>query len=338
MNNGFPTYTNAAQKGESGVNLVAQIVNDQFGWVFKRNHQEYDFGIDGQIEVVTSSSSVTGQMAAVQIKNGVSFFKEKNKWGYVYRGERKHFNYLSNYPLPVFIIICNPETNECLWVHFLADQTSGTENGWKITIPFENDFRKSKPKLLSILPESKDNLSALETYWALNNLLTDSGHILFVVTPEEIVSGDTSRVRQFFDRLSASKELAHNCMNKVELSFYGYDFDRRELFEIEEVRRYISQLNDALPELLFFIKTENPGHTLRLFVACLCGGTIVGPRATQIGTQHKVEFDTKLIRRFLDGKWPGLNAMTHWLDMTEEENKKITYAVFRCLGFNPPED
>lgn len=338
MKNGYPTYTKSAQKGESGVNIVAQIVNDQFGWVFKRNHQEYDFGIDGQLEVVTSSGSVTGQMAAVQIKNGPSFFKEKNKWGYVYRGERKHFNYLSNYPLPVFIIICNPETNECLWGHFVAEQTTGTEKGWKITIPFENDFRNSKSELLSLLPETKDNLGALETYWALNNLLTDSGHILFVFIPEEIESGDTSRVRNFFDRLSSSKELAHNCMNKVEFSFSGYDFDSRELFEIEGVRRYISQLSDALPEFLFFIKTENPGHTLRLFVASLCSGSIIGPRATQKGTKHKVVFDTKLITKFLNGKWPGLNTLTHWLNMSEDENKAITYSVFRCLGFDIPED
>ena len=78
MNDGYPSYTKSAQQGESGVNLIAQIVNDHFGWIFKRNHQEYDFGIDGQIEVITSTGAVTGQMVAVQIKYGTSFFKEKN--------------------------------------------------------------------------------------------------------------------------------------------------------------------------------------------------------------------------------------------------------------------
>jgi hypothetical protein len=33
-------------------------------------------------------------MLACQIKCGKSFFKESNRWGYVYRGETKHFNYL----------------------------------------------------------------------------------------------------------------------------------------------------------------------------------------------------------------------------------------------------
>jgi hypothetical protein len=39
-------------------------------------------------------------------------------WGYVYRGETKHFNYLANYPLPVIIILCDPATKEAYWVRF----------------------------------------------------------------------------------------------------------------------------------------------------------------------------------------------------------------------------
>ena len=74
MSNGFPRFTHSAKQGEQGVSLVARITSDSFGWLFKRNHQEHDFGIDGQIEVVTGTGAVTGQMLAVQIKCGKSFF------------------------------------------------------------------------------------------------------------------------------------------------------------------------------------------------------------------------------------------------------------------------
>ena|ERR1019366_2220480 len=113
MSKGFPKLTRSAKHGDLGVNMVSRIVIDTFGWLFKRNHQERDFGIDGQIELVTEDGDVTGQMIAVQIKYGKSFFQEQNKWGYVYRGELKHFNYLSNYPVPVVIFICDPESKEC---------------------------------------------------------------------------------------------------------------------------------------------------------------------------------------------------------------------------------
>ena len=131
MSDGFPKLTRSAKHGELGVNLVSTIVSDTFGWLFKNNHQEHDFGIDGQIELVTEHGNVTGQMLAVQIKCGESFFKEQNKWGYVYRGELKHFNYLSNYPVPVVILICHPESKECYWARFQPDQSQITESAWK---------------------------------------------------------------------------------------------------------------------------------------------------------------------------------------------------------------
>src|SRR6266571_7920181 len=129
---GFPKFANSAKRGEVGINLVSRIVSDNFGWLFKRNHQEHDFGIDGQIEIVTADGAVTGQMLGVQVKCGKSFFEEKNKWGFVYRGETKHFNYLANYPVPVIICLCDPESQQCYWQHFQADQVQVTGAGWKM--------------------------------------------------------------------------------------------------------------------------------------------------------------------------------------------------------------
>jgi hypothetical protein len=118
MPDGFPQFSPSAKQGNRGVAIVNRIVDEDFGWLFKRNHEEHDFGIDGQIEVVTEGGAVTGQMLACQIKCGKSFFRETNRWGYVYRGETKHFNYLANYPLPVIIIICDPDVNEGYWMQF----------------------------------------------------------------------------------------------------------------------------------------------------------------------------------------------------------------------------
>lgn len=333
----FPTFSSSARKGESGSNFVAQIVNDRFGWIFKRNHQEHDFGIDGQLEVVTSSANLTGQLVAVQIKYGSSYFAKKNRLGYVYRGENRHLNYLSNYPIPVLLIICNPDTHECFWVKFDPTQTTGTTRGWTITIPFENKFRESKSQILALLPEAQNYQQALERFWALNKLLKESDYKLFVFDSEDIDTNSTSRVRGFFDRLRASRELAYACKGTVEFSFSGYDSDPRELFEIQEVCAYVRLLSNALPELLFFVRTTPSAHTLRLFALCIGGGHIVGQRATG-GTKHRVEFDTKLVAAFLMEKWPGLNEMTGWLGMSIDDNKVMTYDVLHCLGVDPPKE
>lgn len=337
MSSGYPQFTRSAQKGERGVNVVSRIVNETFGWLFKRNHQEHDFGIDGQIEVVTHNGSVTGQMLAVQIKYGKSFFQEKNKWGYIYRGEQKHFNYLTNYPVPVLIVICHPKSEDCYWVKFDPEQTQTTGAGWKISIPFENKLNEAKGAVEAILPPLQDSLSDLQAYWAVNNLMIESSYIHFIIDRIEVRGLNTTRPREFFDRLRKTKELAYQCQGKVEISFHGYDRDVRELFEIEEVRRYISVLDVALPELFFFVRTEAPAHTLKTFALCQTCVSLPDGRSTRKITR-KVVFDTDKIGAFLIRHWPGLNEMTEWLSMSIEENKKISFDVVRCLGLPVPED
>ncbi|MFZ2524411.1 MAG: DUF4365 and DUF1817 domain-containing protein [Candidatus Ferrigenium altingense] len=331
MSNGFPQFARSAQQGERGVNVVSRIINETFGWLFKRNHQEHDFGIDGQIEVITPTGLVTGQILAVQIKYGKSFFREKNKWGYLYRGELKHFNYLSNYPVPVLIVICHPESEECYWVRFKPEQAQTTDAGWKITIPFENKLNEAKGVIEEILPPLQDSLSDLQAYWAINNMMVESSYIHFIIDKLEVKALDATRPREFFDRLRTTKELAYQCQGKVEISFHGYDHDARELFEIEEVRKYAPVLDAALPELFFFVRTVNPTYTLKILALCQTHVSLPDGRSTREVT-HKVVYDTDKVGEFLMRHWPGLNEMTEWLSMSIEENKKISFDVARCLG------
>ena len=233
MSSGFPSYTHGAKQGERGVNLLSRIVHDEFGWLFKRNHQEHDFGVDAHIEVIQDDGAVTGQMLAVQIKHGKSFMKEQNRWGYVYRGELKHFNYLSNYPIPVIIVLCDPVSGECFWETFIPKRTIRTRNGWHITVPRDNSFRTSKTDLLSLLTPSHDALSELEDYWAMNKMIVGASRVFYGIDIIEVRNNSVSRVQDFIAHLCKTKELAYECQGKIEFTFTGYDGDPRELFEID---------------------------------------------------------------------------------------------------------
>jgi hypothetical protein len=333
MSHGYPTYSKAARKGDKGVEIVSRIINDGYGWLFKRNHQEHDFGIDAQVDVILDDGSVTGQMLALQIKHGSSFFKEKNQWGYVFRGEQKHFNYLANYPTPVLIVICHPRTNDCYWVNFIPEATSKAGDNWKITIPFENKLHKSKEAITALLPLPADYLSEVESYWALNDVLVSHNHFLFIIGRDELETLDVD-VRAFFDRLRKTRELASHCQGKVELSFHGYDNDPRELFEIPEVRRFVPVLINTLPELFFFVYTGERAHTLKTLALCLTEVTVKS-RTPNESNKIPVEFETANIGRFQETHFPSLNEMTEWLHMPIEENKRITKEIFRSLGFEP---
>jgi hypothetical protein len=331
MNTDLPRFSQAAQQGERGVHVVSTIVFDEFGWIFKRNHQEHDFGIDGQIEVVTANNHVTGQLLAAQIKYGKSFFQEKNRWGYVYRGEQKHFNYLANYPIPVLIVLCHPESKECYWVRFLPHETQPAGDNWKVTVPFENILRDSKAKIEALLPPLKDHREALEAYWAVNNLLAESDYLHFIIDRPEVEAMDATRTREFFDHLRVTKELALENQGKVELSIFGYEYDPRELFEIPEVREYISILAPALPELFFFARTQQPTSTLKTFALCQTDVSWFDGRSTRLVTKQIV-YDTHNMADFLARGYAGLNEMTEWLSLPLEENIRISADVARCLG------
>lgn len=334
MSTGFPHFTHSAKQGELGVNIVSRVISDTFGWLFKRNHQEHDFGIDGQIELVTDIGEVTGQMLAVQIKCGKSFFTERNKWGFIYRGEKKHFNYLANYPIPVLICICDPGSQETYWVHFKTEQAQITDAAWKITVPFENTLSSSKAALIDLVPPLFDSLTELDAYWATNKLMLESSTILYVLDKYDVRTRDVLTPRVFFNRLRATKELAYECQGKVEISFSGYDDDPRELYEIDEVRRYISLLDAALPDLFFFARTERPTFTLTTFALCQTNVSFENGRSTRLITRQ-VSFDTDKVATFFECHWPGLNEMTDWLGMSIDDNKKITFAIVKCLGFAP---
>jgi hypothetical protein len=327
MNPGFPRYTPTAQMGERGVRIISRIADEEFGWIFKRNHQEHDLGIDGQIDVVTDGYA-TGQALACQIKCGKSFFEEKNRWGYLYRGEKKHFNYLANYPVPVIIVICDPDTREAYWVRFEAETARVTEAGWVLTIPYTNKLASSKAELLALLPEVTDRLTVLDEYWAVHGMLPDFAVIIVNIEIEDVRGMDTSFPRGFFDNLRATKELAYGCQGKIEILFWGYDDDPRELFEIDEVRQYVALLDAVLPELFFFARADDDAMTLRLFLDCLMA---VGWASDPSKQPRYVEFDLSHFDGFMERHFLGLNEMAEWIGLSEEELKTISDAAVKAF-------
>lgn len=329
---GFPQYTRSAKQGNLGVSIVSAIVDDKFGWLLRRIPQEHDFGIDGQIDVVTEEGFVTGQMLGCQIKNGPSHFRESNRWGYVYRGDMKHFNYLANYPLPILIIICDPEAREGYWVRFRAEDVQLTDAGWKLTIPFGNKLSSSKADLEALLPPVADHLTRLKEYWRVNNLLFEHDYIMFVIGIDEVKAKDLTRATEFRRRLTSTRELALHCQGKITISFDGYDDDPRELFEIDDVKEYVALLDEAIPELFFFARTQKPATTLMFFLFCLAGCGWEGKRSTP-GNPQRVIIDFDALGPFFDRHFTYLNWITEWLGMSVEETKQIgdaTIAVMNC--------
>ena len=321
-----PKYNIEAKKGELGVQQVSKIIFESLGWIFKKTPQEFDFGIDGQIDIVDADCTVTGQTFAVQIKYGKSFLKEKNRWGYIYRGELKHLNYLLNYPLPVFIMLCDPHSNDVYWELFDANKTERTPSAWKMSISKKQILVDSKKLITSLLPDVTDYTYKLERYWLINDVITkhtNSFHI--VISKEWVESGDISEVTSQFDRLQVSRELAFKKKSNVEISFLGYESDPHELFEIPEVVHFSKKLAEKLP-LFFYCNPSNNLCGLKLIAFCCADAQLI----SNINPQVKI--DKYALIQFVHKQHELLNRVTDWLEMTEKENEEICIPIYKLLG------
>ena len=158
-------------------------------------------------------------------------------------------------------------------------------------------------------------------------MLFEFEHFLFMIEREEVESGDVSRVNEFRARLCSAKEMALQCQGEVEFSFSGYDIDPRELYEIDEVKRYIALLDGAFPELFFFTRTAEPATALRLFIFSLFGVCTEGEPP-----ERKVVIDLRQMSPFLKGHFDSLNLISEWVGLPNEEILRISKAVFKPLG------
>ncbi|NQY87956.1 MAG: DUF4365 domain-containing protein [Colwellia sp.] len=132
----LPKYNPTNSQERFGVNAVAEAIA-RLGQIW-RETPIADVGIDGQIEFVSAEGFATGKMIAVQIKSGLSFFKE-SEGDWVFYPEEKHRFYWERYPLPVLIIIHNPDTNLSYWVDARQSIRTASASAPKgIKIPKDN--------------------------------------------------------------------------------------------------------------------------------------------------------------------------------------------------------
>lgn len=83
-----------------------------------------------------------------------------------------------------------------------------------------------------------------------SNEIKNGDVIIIQVTKNEVKMNATYRLEQQINEL---KKIGTNAKNILAISFLGYDFDEREVYEIPEVQDYLKTLINNVPELFYFI-------------------------------------------------------------------------------------
>ena len=92
-----------------------------------------------------------------------------------------------------------------------------------------------------------------------------------VVDRIEVEALDVSRTASLLSRVLADRNAVEQHRGRVDLAFHGYSDDPRELYDIPEVRRFCTILDDAFPYWFYFLSTEVV--TLGVIACCLCSVT-----------------------------------------------------------------
>ncbi|MDN7861594.1 DUF4365 domain-containing protein [Burkholderia cepacia] len=150
----LPLITDTSELDELGMRLADSHISDDLGHIF-RDKRKRDIGIDAEIEFVerderTSEKRGTGRLIALQIKCGLSYFKEIDGESFVFRGEMKHLDYWLGHSLPVLILLCHPEERTVYWVEVTPSAVTRLSSGWKILVPKRNLLAKAKWELEAI--------------------------------------------------------------------------------------------------------------------------------------------------------------------------------------------
>ena len=119
--------------GRMGVSAAA-LVFETWGWLFREQPVE-DYGIDTHVEPFDGPEQPARQLLALQIKTGVSFFREETEDGWWFRATRRHWHYWLGHVLPVAVILYNPETGTLFWQHVEASLVQLTGEGGKLLVP-----------------------------------------------------------------------------------------------------------------------------------------------------------------------------------------------------------
>lgn len=134
--------------------------------------------------------------------------------------------------------------------------------------------------------------------------------IQLIIPRDAVAAGDAKEILMGLSLFSRSKTLGPQAPGKPRLGFSGFERDRMELWQIPEVRKFVSRLDEPFP-YWFFLATLR-SETLFVIASCLCRTTEVGPGQTV--------FNPDDLEQFFERQFGGMNELRDALSDVSNQN------------------
>jgi hypothetical protein len=160
-------YRAPTQRAEAlGVDTVRNIVKGELEWEFYPQELP-EWGVDAQVGIVDADELVTGQLIALQIKGGASYFSKENKTGWLFQENNDHLAYWLGQSLPVVLVLVAPD-GTAYWEHFNTRTIKENKKGFSLTVPRSQVFNgAARESLLQIAGRCGGLVAALPRNYAV---------------------------------------------------------------------------------------------------------------------------------------------------------------------------
>lgn len=154
--------------------------------------------------------------------------------------------------------------------------------------------------------------------------LIEAGIDCFTITisKKEVLDNDLFKPLQILEQLASNMAFLQYFRERVDIAFDGYNDTTQELWEIPEIRKFVSDLDSQFPYWLYFLSKKRSG----LFAIIKCFLLpIIKPEAEK-------EINGKRLQGYLENR--GILAMNHLCELakiSEQENIQMTNRLIEYL-------
>lgn len=120
-----------------GISVVSKVCEEN-NWFF-REQPISDIGIDAIIERYNDKTKES-KLIALQIKTGVSYFKEQDSFHVFYRISERHYQYWTRYSIPVIVVLYNPDNQEIVFSEIDDSRIKKKGVNYKLHLSKHEDF------------------------------------------------------------------------------------------------------------------------------------------------------------------------------------------------------
>ncbi len=191
-------------------------------------------------------------------------------------------------------------------------------------VPKRNILCKdTKEAWVSIVGEAHDYSEQIKTNWRLDEYLQKSNYCIIAIPKNEVETLKYNSINNIIRKMSKNKEMLLAKRSTMEIFFPDYASDARELFQIDEVRKWFVDSVEVGMPWFYFLVNKGKCVGLQLLLSCTCLPQILGTYGKRYGIMH----EKNDIKRFYEDNFYNLNCFTDNNDISVEINKEISMNI-----------